>query len=612
MLLSLTAKAQLGFCEGNTGDAIFVENFGQGITNGPQLPAGVTTYTYVNQAPEDGQYTISSNLTQLENFHVTGDHTGNTNGKALIVNADFDPGLFYQIPIDGLCINNSYEFSAYLMNLYNSSSENVCPGNGIPVNVKFQIWDETDTTLLAEGDTGPINGTSSPIWEQFGLTFTTLPGQDSVILKMLNNGEGGCGNDLAIDDIVFRSCGDLTEIISDIGETQLQICENEIVEDLTLNAAPDFSIYDTPNYQWQQSIDGINWTNIPGETTDELFVLEINSTVFYRVLVAEDASNVNTTACNSISSSFDVIFIDLIDPVSLGDVFVCGIDNDEPVAVQSNSNISIDWYDSPTDGNLLAQNTFQFQPTSNGTYYAEATTITGNCTNPNRVTIQYEVFDIPAVSDESLRICEDESIDIGESFTNFNYEWSTGETTAFIEVNSPGTYTVELITPDNCAVSKSYTILNFASPSIGNITTQGNTLTVEPSTEGDFSYSIDEINFQNDPVFRNLSGGLYTVSMRENNGYGTVRESFLFLVIPKVFTPNNDQINDTFKITDVNFLDEVEVFIYDRYGKLLFQSNSPSFEWRGTYQGRNLPSNDYWYRLKIEGEIYTGSFTLIR
>jgi len=610
VFFSISVSAQLSFCEGNTGDPIFEETFGQGIQNGPALPESVTSYTYVNQAPQDGQYTISSNLFQLGSFHNIGDHTGNANGRALIVNASFDPGLFYQIPITGLCINNSYEFSAFLINLYNTAS-NACPGNGIPVNVKFQIWDETDTILLAEGSTGAIQGRNSPLWEQFGLTFTTLPGQDSVILKMLNNGEGGCGNDLAIDDIVFRSCGDQTEIISDTGETSIDVCENETVENLSLNASTEFSIYDSPNYQWQQSTDGINWTNIPGETTEELFITEVTSTVFYRALVAEDPSNVNTTACNSISNIFEIIFIDYIDPVSLGDVLVCEGNNNQ-LEIQFNTDITINWYDNPTEGNLLAENTFEFLPENNGTYYAEATTIAGNCINPDRTAIRYELYEVPDVNDEAITICEDESISIGQDFDNFNYSWSTGEDTAFIDVDSPGTYTVELITPDNCVVPKSYLITTFVSPEVESITTEGNSLRVNPVTEGDFSYSIDGINFQENPVFRNLTGGLYTVSIRENNGCGIVRQDYLFLVIPKFFSPNADQINDTFKIEDGVFLDELEVLIYDRFGKLLFKSTNPSFQWDGKYQGRNLPTDDYWYRLKINSEVYTGNITLIR
>lgn len=605
-----TTQAQLGFCQGNSGDPIFEEDFGQGTTIGPPLPVDITSYEFVNQAPLDGQYTVSSNLMQLESFHNATDHTGNPNGKALIINAAFDSGLFYQIPIGGLCINNSYEFSAFLMNVYDSAS-GVCTSNEIPVNVRFQIWDETDTELLAEGDTGDIFGTSSPIWRPFALTFTTLPGQDSVILKMLNNGVGGCGNDLAIDDIIFKSCGDLTEIVNESGVNNLQFCEDESLTDLVLKARTEFNIYNSPNYQWQNSQDGVNWSNIPGETTDELIIPEVSTNQFYRTLVAEDVANVSNITCNSISSVFEVNLIEFIDPMSLGDVTSCGGEITS-IAVQSNPNISVDWYDSPTGGVLLEQNSFIYSPESNGTYFAEATTTEGNCTNPNRVAIQYTDFDTPNLNDETLRVCENESVTLSENFSDVQYLWSNGETGNSITVDSAGAYNLQLTTEDGCSVSKTYFVENYVNPIISNISQIDDSLIIELSTEGDFSYSIDGNTYQNQPVFNNLTGGLYTIYIRENNGCKIVTEDFVYILIPEFFTPNGDNINDVFQIGgDTNF-DEFEVIIFDRFGKVLIQSNEAPFQWNGTYNGRNLPSDDYWYRIKINDEIYSGNISLNR
>ena len=92
--MAYNTNAQLGFCGGNSGDAIFTETFGAGTTNGPALPAGTTTYTYVNGEPIDGSYTISSSTPYFDWFNIN-DHTpGDTNGKAFIVNASFTRGIF--------------------------------------------------------------------------------------------------------------------------------------------------------------------------------------------------------------------------------------------------------------------------------------------------------------------------------------------------------------------------------------------------------------------------------------------------------------------------------------------------------------------------------------
>lgn len=604
--------SQISFCPGNTGEAIFEEDFGQGTTNGPPLGIEVTSYTYVNQGPEDGQYTISSNLMQLPGFHNMPDHTGNANGKALIVNASFDAGLFFQIPIDGLCENNPYEFSAYLVNIYNAST-NFCPGTGIPVNVKFQIWDETDTTLLAEGDTGDISGSNTPpSWEQYAVTFETLPGQTSVILKMLNNGDGGCGNDLAIDDIVFKSCGDLTEIFNDENENSFSICESENMESINLTAEPDFSVYETHFYQWQQSDDNVNWDNIPGQTSGTLVVNPTVGTQLYRVLVAEDLINVNNNLCNSISNVFEVNVQALIQAESLGDVEIC--EGEEGVLeVENNPEIVVDWYDAPTNGNLLLEDSYTFEPETEGIYYAQSTTTEGNCTDPERTPIQFTIQENTQDETEMISICEgDEAILNAEILdTEVTYLWTTDETTAQISVEEEGSYSVERTNINGCISTKVFEVSFFEEAILQNISSEGRNIVIELQNSGDFTFSIDGENFQSSPIFENLSGGLYNISIKSSD-CGVQVFPFPHLEIPQFFTPNGDGINDFFRIPADQFFDSFQIAVFDRYGKLVAFGERAPFVWDGTYNGNPLPAQDYWYKLEIDGQTFTGHITLKR
>jgi hypothetical protein len=92
LFVAQSAMAQLGFCPGEKGAPIFEEDFGSGPNVGPPLPAGTTTYNYIAGFPNDGEYTVANNFNFIADWHDTGDHTGNTNGYALLVNADFTPG----------------------------------------------------------------------------------------------------------------------------------------------------------------------------------------------------------------------------------------------------------------------------------------------------------------------------------------------------------------------------------------------------------------------------------------------------------------------------------------------------------------------------------------
>jgi gliding motility-associated-like protein len=602
--------SQLSFCPGNTGDPIFEEDFGQGTTNGPPLPASVTSYTYVNQGPFDGEYTISENIQQLSTFHNTGDHTGNQNGKALIVNASFDAGLFYQIPIQGLCENNSYEFSAFLMNVYDSST-NACPGNGIPVNVRFQIWDESDTTLLAEGDTGVINGSATPQWQQFALTFATLDNQTAVILKMLNNGEGGCGNDLAIDDIVFRSCGDLTDVESPNDEESITLCGDDTAENpVTITAQPDFSVYDTHFYQWQESLNGEDWSNIDGET-DETLTIDPFQEGFYRTLVAEDPVNVNNTQCNSISNVFQLIQEDPVLPISLGDQTICE-GQTATLAVVEESSVTVDWYDAEEGGNLLLEDSFTYQTDQPGTYYAESVSESGNCVSEQRIAVRLSINEIPDIEDQELVKCSDQIITLTAGASVAEYEWNTGDTTQEIEVSDNGEYILNLTTEDGCTATQTFTVSSYTSPQIQDVISNDNDIEIIMQNSGDFSYSLDGANFQNSPVFENVEGGLYNIVVLENNDCGSDAANHLHLIIPEFFTPNQDGVNDRLIIKDVHLDGEFTFHLFDRYGKIIFSARNQPFAWDGTFQGKPLPSSDYWYKLKIDNKLFTGNITLKR
>ena len=128
----------------------------------------------------------------------------------------------------------------------------------------------------------------------------------------------------------------------------------------------------------------------------------------------------------------------------------------------------------------------------------------------------------------------------------------------------------------------------------------------------DYEFSLDGINYQSNNVFYNLAGGDYTVYVRETSGCGILQETVSILDCPKFFTPNGDGNHDTWSLkgkTDKNY----SIYIYDRYGKLLKNLTSPKSSWDGTFNGRNLPSDDYWFKVVFsDGIIKKGHFTLKR
>ena len=603
--------AQLGFCSGNSGEPIFTEDFGAGNTPGPALSPGVTSYNFSAGIPNDGSYTVSSN-TNFFDWHIANDHTpGDTNGKMLIINASYTAGEFYQTTVSGLCENTSYEFSAFLLNL--ARTINGCGVDLIPVNVKFQIWDDTNTTLLASGDTGDLFSNSSPIWTPYGLVFKSEPGQTSVILKMINNGTGGCGNDLAIDDIVFKSCGDVISLTNDPGENIIAQCEDEgVIVSTTISATPDFSIYNSHAYQWQDSSDGINWTDIPGETTDNYTTPTLANSRFFRVKVAEDPINVSNPLCNVVSETFSAVIVPIPDPpISNGDVAVCA-NSLSPLSVSIPDDQIVNWYDAPSGGNLLLENSTSFTPDVSGTFYAATSSNLTDCFSPTRTPLNYTIYELPEVFDEDFFLCESVPIILNAGVSNANYQWNTGDSTESVEIVEPGTYTVTVTNVNGCAVLKTITVEQIDQPIIDEIRSLNEDIIVSTLNSGEFEYALDNGPFQESPVFDLVQGGLYMVKVRGKNNCPAVSQEFLHFVIPKFFSPNGDTFNDVFLLQGLEFFSAVEVQIFDRYGMLVKQSNVTAFRWDGTFNGRMLPASDYWYFIKADNRQFKGHFSLKR
>ncbi|MBL4705739.1 MAG: gliding motility-associated C-terminal domain-containing protein [Flavobacteriales bacterium] len=135
----------------------------------------------------------------------------------------------------------------------------------------------------------------------------------------------------------------------------------------------------------------------------------------------------------------------------------------------------------------------------------------------------------------------------------------------------------------------------------------------------------------NNPVvmFPDAAPGTYPVLLTVTNGNGCL-DSIAYTVIidgifafyaPNAFTPNNDGINDLFYVTGESVDDtEFEFFIFDRWGEVIYSSDTYSAPWDGNVKGTgfNAPPAVYAWRVltrdTITGERkeYKGHVTLLR
>ncbi|HBK83509.1 MAG TPA: hypothetical protein DDZ41_07910 [Flavobacterium sp.] len=240
--------------------------------------------------------------------------------------------------------------------------------------------------------------------------------------------------------------------------------------------------------------------------------------------------------------------------------------------------------------------------------------------------LQLVVNPIPNVDlGTELRICLDPSTGIGSEVINatpsiagsYIYNWtpsntildSSGTQSAFYTVSQPGTYSVEVInTVTLCSAAASVEAVTSSEPVSVNAVLitplfSNGTASIEALPVGGFGsyeYSIDNgRNWQTSSIFIGLESGSYVILVRDTDGCGIVySQTIETITFPVFFTPNGDGINDFWNINGLIPLYNAKIYIFDRYGKLIKELLPDEAGWDGTYNGYELPSNDYWFKIE--------------
>ncbi|MBF6654542.1 gliding motility protein [Flavobacterium columnare] len=231
--------------------------------------------------------------------------------------------------------------------------------------------------------------------------------------------------------------------------------------------------------------------------------------------------------------------------------------------------------------------------------------------------------------DPDFNITLQSGLPIGSNQNDFNYEWSKdGVTIPFytesISVNQIGTYKVKVInkTPSACFrertinVTESNTAILNDSPIIQDLV-DNSSITISVSGHGEYVFALDNINAptQKTGYFDNLIPGVHKIYVIDLNGCKTLEVSFSILGFPAFFTPNGDGYNDYWNVigADSIFNSDAKILIFDRFGKLLREISPSESGWDGTYLGKPLPADDYWFTTQLkDGRTSKGHFSIKR
>lgn len=166
------------------------QDFGAGTAAIAAPLQGQTDYHYLASGfVQDGYYTLAKTTGTSWGAQNLVDHT-NGKGYFMIVNASYGLDEFYRERVTGLVPGLKYTLSAYIAN--------ISPTAPLRPNVLFGISDAGTGALLGSLSTGDITNST---WQQYSFTFVATTATADIFLS--NNGLGGVGNDLALDDIAF-------------------------------------------------------------------------------------------------------------------------------------------------------------------------------------------------------------------------------------------------------------------------------------------------------------------------------------------------------------------------------------------------------------------------
>ena len=309
--------------------------------------------------------------------------------------------------------------------------------------------------------------------------------------------------------------------------------------------------------------------------------------------------------------------------------------------------------ETPYDSNKYTDNTTVFVRISKG----------NTCAGVGQFNLYVNKRPIPKGNLTPIILCVNNPIDTPQLIaTNLNattnnsidtYTWYlngsllVGETSAILKAKKEGEYKVEAsrkyendtstlldnsfttgyntftVLESNIALIDSFSFIDDQDNPIDN------TFTVTISGKGDYEYSLNDNSLASfkkgtenlSYTFTDVPPGLNKIYIRDRNECGIINtQEVSFVFFQRHISPNGDGVFDKWKILGVenSFYREVKLQIFDRYGKILKSVDQKINDgWDGTFNGKILPTNDYWYNailIDITGGIRkkTGHFSLLR
>jgi len=301
----------------------------------------------------------------------------------------------------------------------------------------------------------------------------------------------------------------------------------------------------------------------------------------------------------------------------------------DTLTISASPGIDIQWLG--PNGFSSTEQSFTFNPatTLNNGNYSVTQTVNGCSSFATNYFATVNPTPNPQITGDTL-ICDTIQVNLFAAPGGFNsYLWNTGSDDASIFV-SEGVYWVDVTTAAGCFGSDTATVYlveptaNYVSdpPTVALINT--NVQFTDSSLVSPFSpltnifwdFGDGTTSTDNNPLHVYADTGTYTITYAIVNEEGctdTITKSIKIIdkvIIPNAFSPNGDNINDLFFIENLEAFKNVTLRIFNRWGRLLYQSDNYVNDW----DGGNAPDGTYFYVLFIPDasvKDYKGTISIL-
>lgn len=201
-----------------------------------------------------------------------------------------------------------------------------------------------------------------------------------------------------------------------------------------------------------------------------------------------------------------------------------------------------------------------------------------------------------------------------------NYEWYRNDelisTTNKIVTPECGDYKVVVETNGGCKLTSE--IISFKPNSL-TLLLSNDSIYIKDKYSEYFWYYDNEL-ISNDSILIVDKCGEYFLKVISEKGcilYSDTLSTFP-IMMPNVFTPNKDLINDVIKVKSFDCeVSDFSISIMNRWGQIVYLSNDEKQFWNGTFNGKNCEEGVYYWLIKFKGynnefRDYKGFISLIR